>query len=1138
MSQPCPRCANAAPDGARFCPACGSRLGAGDAARFASPGAYTPPHLAQRILDSREALEGERKQVTVLFADIHGMIEAVGDRDPEEIGPVIDQVRELMMEAVHRYEGTVNQVVGDGIMALFGAPLANEDHAVRACYAALRMQAQMLALGDELQRSLGLPLQIRVGLNSGEVVARSIGSDLSFTYTAVGQTVHLAARMEQMAKPASILATEHTVALVRGRVATRALGPVPVRGLQAPVDVHEISGAVPIRSRLDAASPRARSPLVGREMELARLDEAIDAMLAGTGQVVSMVGDVGVGKSRLCLEFARRCRARGCLVIEAPAVSYGRAAGYRPGVELHRRYFQVEGGDDAATVRDKVAARLRALDPDLEEGVSAILWVLGVPRTARSADMDPDRRRRQVMRTVHRLVTRQGRQQPFVMILEDMQWVDSETHAAMDALVEALPPYTLVAATYRPEYVDRWSRHPGYTQVRVDALEPPATGDMLDALLGDESGLTPLKRLVAERANGNPLFLEECVTTLVETGALAGERGAYRLTRPVLALEVPATVRATIASRIDRLRYEDKRLLQAASVIGDAVPVRLLETVADVPGDEVRRGLDQLHAAGLLDQRALFPDLEYGFRHALVHDVAYESLLHERRRTLHARILEAIEQSYEGGRLAEQTERLAHHAFLGEAWERAVGYCREAGGRTLARMASWESVSFFERALAALAHRPGGRGGARHRRGPPLRSAQRAGPAGPARAQRRGAARGRRARRDPGRPAAAGPRALVREQRALGARRGRRGGARGRARARHRRGDGGPGPAGRRHLQRRDPAAAPSATTARPLAVLRRNLDLLPPHASGETFGLPGIAAVLTRAHLAWTLAELGRFDEAMEAAQEGVRLAEARRDAYSLPYALLGLGGTLLRRGQMWEAKGVLERGIGLAAEMPAFFPPFAGDLAVVYALTGRGAEALDLAERAVRQAQSMRRLGRLSLIATHLGEVRLLTGHPEAAEADGRRALALAEAHKERGNMVYALRLLGLAAAEKQPPDLERARGHHADGAGAGGRAGDADAGRALPPGARPARAAHRRRGGRGQAPGRGARPLRGDGDDLLARAAAPRLEHRAGAERPPGRRQLLIRSRAPTAPGCGGPPPRRAWSGPGRRSRPGTG
>jgi len=1029
MSQPCPRCAHAAPAGARFCPACGSRLGGPEPPRFASPGVYTPPHLVQRILDSREALEGERKQVTVLFADIHGMIELVGDRDPEEIGPVIDRVRELMMEAVHRYEGTVNQVVGDGIMALFGAPLANEDHAVRACYAALRMQAQVTAFGDETQRSLGLPLPIRVGLNSGEVVARSIGSDLSFTYTAVGQTVHLAARMEQMAKPGTILATEHTLALARGRVAARALGPVPVRGLQAPVQVHEIIGSVPIRSRLDAASPRARAPLVGREAALARLDAVLEAMLSGPGQIVSMIGEAGVGKSRLCLELARRCRARGCLVIEAPAVSYGRAAGYRPGVELHRRYFQVESGDDAATIRSKVAARLRALDPELEDGVSAMLWVLGVRQDSGAfAELDPAVRRRQVMRTVHRLVTRQARLQPFVMILEDMQWVDSETHAAMDALVEALPPHTLVVSTYRPEYVDRWSRHPGYTQVRVGALEPPAADGMLTALLGDDPALGPLKRLVAERANGNPLFLEECVASLVETGALAGERGAYRLTRQIVGLEVPATVRATIASRIDRLRYEDKRLLQAASVIGDTVPVRLLETVADLPLDELRHGLDRLQAAGLLDQRALFPDLEYGFRHALVHDVAYESLVHERRRTLHARILEAIERSYAGDRLVEQTERLAHHASLGEVWDRAVDHCRQAGRRTLARMASWESVSFFERALAALAHLPA------------------------APAARAAAVDGRFDLHNALVPLGQHARsvAVLREAAALAESLGDRErlaralsfesnvhwelgesdeaarvGERALAIAEETQ------DRGLRIVGNYNVGAGRRAVGdyRQALTVLRRTLALLPPEAPGETFGLPGIAAVLTRAHLAWTLAELGQFDEAVRLAEEGVRLAGDRRDTYSLTYALLGLGGTLVRRGRMWEAKGVLERGIGLCAEMPAVFPPFAGDLALVYALAGRTAEALELAERGVRQARGLQRLGRLSLITTHLGEVQLLAGRPAAAEAEGRRALELAQGHRERGNIAYALRLLGLAAAEKQPPDLERARGHHAE-------------------------------------------------------------------------------------------------------------
>jgi class 3 adenylate cyclase/tetratricopeptide (TPR) repeat protein len=1018
----CPRCERATPEGARFCPACGSRLAAAEAGRFASPGAYTPPHLARRILDARAAVEGERKQVTVLFADIHGLVDVMGDRDPEEVGPIVDRVRELMMEAVHRYEGTVNQVVGDGIMVLFGAPLAHEDHAVRACYAALRMQAQVSAYGDEVQRSLGLPLLIRVGLNSGEVVARSIGHDLSFTYTAVGQTVHLAARMEQMAKPATILATDETIALVRGRVTAKPLGPVPVRGLQVPVEVHEITGAVPIRSRLDAAAARPRSPLWGREAELARLDAAIDATLRGRGQVVSMVGEAGVGKSRLCLEFARRCRERGCLVIEAPAVSYGRAAGYRPGVELHRRYFQVESGDDAAIVREKVAARLRELDPELEDGVPAILWVLGVAGDGGPlAAMEPGVRRRYVMRVVQRLVARQGQRQPFVMIMEDMQWVDSETHAALDNLVEALPPGLLVACTYRPEYTDRWSQHPGFTQVRLAALDASATGRVLDALVGTDPALAPLKRLVADRTNGNPLFLEECVQTLAETGALAGEPGAYRFTRPTLALEVPPTVRATIASRIDRLRFEDKRLLQDASVIGDEVPMRLLEAVADVPAEEVRRGVERLEAGGLLDRRALFPDLVYGFRHALVHDVAYESLLHDRRRSLHARILEAIERFY-AGRLAEQTERLAHHAFLGEVWERAVGYCREAGIRTLQRMASWESVSFFERALAALGHRPADAALAIDLRfdlntalvplGQHVRSvavlreaAALAGSLGDQPRLARALSLESSVHWDMGHSDEAAR--VGEESLAI-------------AEASH---DVGLQVVGHYNV---GAGRRAQGDYRQALAVLRRTLAVLPPAESGARFGLPGIAGVLARAQLAWTLAELGQFDEALETATEGLRLAESQRDSYSLTYALLGVGGTLVRRGQLREAKTLLERGIAQCGDMPAFYPPFAGDLALIHAVAGHTAEAVELAERGVRQARSMLRLGRLSLITTHLGEARLIAGDGAGAAEAARLALELAHTHRERGNVVYAERLLGAAAASGPRPDPTRARAH----------------------------------------------------------------------------------------------------------------
>ncbi len=883
------------------------------------------------------------------------------------------------------------------------------------------MQAQVSAYGDQVQRSLGLPLLIRVGLNSGEVVARSIGHDLSFTYTAVGQTVHLAARMEQMAKPATILATDQTMALVRGRVTAKPLGPVPVRGLQVPVEVHEITGAVPIRSRLDAAA-RPRSPLLGREAELARLDTVVDATLAGRGQLVSIVGEAGVGKSRLCLELARRCRERGCLVIEAPAVSYGRAAGYRPGVELHRRFFQVESGDEPAVVREKVAARLRDLDPELEDAVPAILWVLGVSQDGGPlAAMDPGVRRRYVMRVVQRVVARQGQRQPFVMIMEDMQWVDSETHAALDNLVEGLPPGLLLACTYRPEYTDRWSKHPGFTQIRLEPLDAAATTRVLDALLGTDPALAPLKRLVADRANGNPLFLEECVQALAETGALEGEPGAYRFTRSTLALEVPRTVRATIASRIDRLRYEDKRLLQAASVIGDEVPMRLLEAVADVPAEQVRRGVEQLEAAGLLDRRALFPDLIYGFRHALVHDVAYDSLLHDRRRSLHARILEAIERFY-AGRLAEQTERLAHHAFLGEVWDRAVGYCREAGIRTLQRMASWESVSFFDRALAALAHRPADAAlgidlrfdlnsalvplGQHARSVAVLREAAAlAGSLGDQQRLARALSLESSVHWDMGHSEEAAR--VGEESLAI-------------AEASH---DVGLQVVGHYNV---GAGRRAQGDYRQALEFLRRALAVLPPAESEARFGLPGITGVLARAQLAWTLAELGQFDEALETGAEGLRLAESQRDSYSVTYALLGVGGTLVRRGQLREAQPLLERGIGQCGDMPAFYPPFAGDLALVYALTGRSGEAVDLAERGVRQARSMQRLGRLSLITTHLGEVRLLAGDREGAAEAGRLALELAHTHGERGNVVYAERLLGAVAGSGPSPDLAQARAH----------------------------------------------------------------------------------------------------------------
>jgi class 3 adenylate cyclase len=370
----CPSCGFSNEPGEKFCGGCGTSLLTPSAPRFAAPESYTPKHLAERIINSKAALEGERKQVTVLFADLKGSMELLADRDPEEARKLLDPVIEHMMEAVHRYEGTVNQVMGDGIMALFGAPVAHEDHAVRACYAALRMQDSIRRYADELQRTHGVPVQIRVGLNSGEVVVRSIGSDLRMDYTAVGQTTHLAARMEQMARPSSILLTADTLRLVEGFIEARGIGPAPVRGLETPVVVHELIGASSVRSRLRAAATRGLGRFVGRGRELAELERARAAAEQGHGQVVAVVGEPGVGKSRLFYEFTRDLP--GWLVLESVSVSYGRATSYLPVIEILKTYFGVEAGEASQRIREQVIGRVLALDEQLRDSIAPILSLL------------------------------------------------------------------------------------------------------------------------------------------------------------------------------------------------------------------------------------------------------------------------------------------------------------------------------------------------------------------------------------------------------------------------------------------------------------------------------------------------------------------------------------------------------------------------------------------------------------------------------------------------------------------------------------------------------------------------------------------------------------------------------------------
>jgi DNA-binding SARP family transcriptional activator len=650
-------------------------------------------------------LESERKQVTVLFADLKGSIQLLADRDPEDARKLLDPVLERMMEAVRRYEGTVNQVMGDGIMALFGAPLAQEDHAVRACFAALRMQELVKQYAEETRDRHGVNVQIQVGLDSGEVVVRAIGSDLHLDYTAVGQTTHLAAGIEQLASPGSILLTRSTLELVEGYVSVKPLGPMSLEGLAEPVEVYELTGAGFARTHLQAATRRGLTRFVGRDAELAQLRRAQQLASARHGQIVAIVGEPGVGKSRLVHEFIQSQDLQGWRILEGDALSYGKATSYMPVIDLLKSFFKVQDRAELREIREKVTSGLQALGV-LEPTLPALLALLDAPSDDSAWQaLSPGQRRQQILDAVRRVLLRKAREQPLAVILEDLHWIDSETQAVLDTLVDSLASARLLLlVSYRPEYQHTWGSKTSYSQIRLDTLPVASAGELLNALLGDDAGLAPLKQLLVRR--GNPAFLEETVRTLVETKTLVGERGQYRLTRPVQAIQVPPTVQAMLAARIDQLPPDNKRLLQVASVIGSKnVPFTLLHAIAELPEETLRGGLKSLQSAELLYETGLYPDLEYSFKHALTHEVTYGGLLRERRRALHGRIVDAIERLHQD-RLGGEVERLAHHAVRGELREKAVHYLLQAGRKAAARSALPDALRWFEQALGALEELP------------------------------------------------------------------------------------------------------------------------------------------------------------------------------------------------------------------------------------------------------------------------------------------------------------------------------------------------------------------------------------------------------------------------------------------------
>jgi class 3 adenylate cyclase len=706
---PCVRCGFKNPPTAKFCQECGASLKPRSASQpqvAAPPAILGKPTVTERpSLEPHDVLEGERKTVTALFADIKGSTELMEGLDPEEARAIIDPALNLMIEAVHRYEGYVVQSTGDGIFALFGAPVAHEDHPQRALHAALAMRDELHRRGEDL-RNRGRPaVEVRIGINTGEVVMRTVHTGGHTEYTPVSHVINLAARMQSAAPPGGIIVTEESRRLVEGYFALRELGPTEIRGVSGPINIYEVVGAGSARGHFELAARRGLTKFVGRKREIAEMKRALELAGGGHGQIVAVVADAGTGKSRLFYEFKSMVSPE-CKLLEAYSVSHGKASAWLPILELLRGYFGLQDADDLTARREKVRAALGALDPALADLLPYLWNLLAIPEDPNPlAQMDPKVKRRRTLDAIKRILLRESLEHALVVIFEDLHWIDGETQALLDVLADSIAnSRVLLLVNYRPEYRHEWTNKSYYSQLRLAALGRESAGEMLSALLGDGVELEPLKRLIIERTEGNPFFIEEMVQALFEDGGLV-RNGAVKVARSLSQLRLPPTVQGILASRIDRQSPAQKDMLQTLAVIGRESPLSLIGQVVRQPEAQLNSMLAALQAGEFIYQQPALTDVEYVFKHALTQEVAYNSVLAERRRALHERAGLALESMF-AEQLEDHLDELAHHYARSDNASKAVEYLGRAGQQAAQRSAYAEAVDRLTAGIDLLQRLP------------------------------------------------------------------------------------------------------------------------------------------------------------------------------------------------------------------------------------------------------------------------------------------------------------------------------------------------------------------------------------------------------------------------------------------------
>jgi class 3 adenylate cyclase/tetratricopeptide (TPR) repeat protein len=705
----CPGCGKNIPPDSKFCLECGHDLRTAKDPKpldYDKPQSYTPKHLADKILTSRSSIEGERKLVTVMFADVAGFTSMSEKLDPETLHEVLDGCFRILLDEIHKFEGTINQFRGDGVMALFGAPLAHEDHAQRACHAALAIQSGLIPYNKRLENLYGIDFKMRIGLNSGPVVVGSIGDDLRMDYTAQGDTANLAARMESCAEPGGILVSDNTYRLAREFFEFTPPVQCQVKGKQEPVETYRLIKPTEVETRIAASAAKGLTRFVGRTNHIKALKEAFDQVQSGEGQVVGIVGEAGIGKSRLLLEFRDLLPKDEYGYFEGRCLHYGGSMPYLPILDVLRSFIGVKEGEQEHVIRRKLKERILGLDENLSHILAPFQELLSLKVDDEDyAKLEPNQKREKTFEAIRDLLIRGSQDRPLILVVEDLHWIDKTTEEFLGYMIGWLPrTQILLLLLYRPEYTHQWAGKSYYRMIGVGQLSTSTRAELVAAILEGGEVVPELRELIVNRASGNPLFMEELTHALVQNGSIQKKDDCFVLARDVSNIQVPDTIQGIIAARMDRLEESLKRIIQVAAVIGREFAFRILETITEMK-DDLKSGLINLQGLEFIYEKNLFPDLEYIFRHALVQEVAYNSLLINRRKEIHEKIGRAIEDLYPQRR-EEFYEMLAYHYSKSGNLAKAYEYLKVSAEKAVRNDATFEAVRFYKEAMEAVTKLP------------------------------------------------------------------------------------------------------------------------------------------------------------------------------------------------------------------------------------------------------------------------------------------------------------------------------------------------------------------------------------------------------------------------------------------------